>query len=139
VCLVSGSAVELKPSKISLLIDLSSLIALHQHDMFFNGALDASHAIDPSSRHFLAMQVLTRMLRDIAVTLTAKDANVHLMPPFEIYVVYLSIVLHIKVGDRGNSEDWKAELQHIVDYLRVLQKKWKSARKYGPNLICCHF
>lgn len=116
---------------------ISSLVSLHRYDLSRDNSSDESTSADSPSRPWLAIRALTRMFQEIARKRSNGNPTVPLIPPHEIYSVYLCLELHIEVGDRSDEGQWQDELQQMLGYLQGLQRKWKMAGKCGQNLILC--
>jgi hypothetical protein len=75
------------------------------------------------------VEAIRRMYLDmvkVASPITGETA-VYKLPSFELYTVYVGVVLHVKVGDRSNKSQWEEELQLLVASIRLSERKWKIA------------
>jgi hypothetical protein len=107
-----------------------SLVGLHRHGLSRDYSPRGPGLYDSPSRPWLAISTLTRIFRATAIKrLGSRTVTPHIQP-YDIYGVYLGLVLHIEVGDRSDEAQWQDELQQLTMYLCELQKKWKIAGRF---------
>lgn len=112
----------------------SALVTLHRYELRQSGDSYNLSSEESPPQSILALRVLALMFRGILNNLPKSPAAVLQTPPFEIHTLYLSIVLHLQVGDRSNFVEWKNELETYMAYLRITKKKWSIAGKCSRSV-----
>jgi hypothetical protein len=118
-------------------MSIISLVSIHHYALSRDDSSNESTSANSLSRPWLAIRALMRMFRELSKKRLDSSTVVPHIQPYEIYVVYLSVVLYVEVGDRSDEGQWQYELQQMITYLQGLQKKWRIAVKCDQNLILC--
>lgn len=70
------------------------------------------------------------MFQDMTSQIRLSEDEALKVPCFEIFTLYLSLWLHIKVGDRSHEAEYADGLRMSLAYLRVAKRKWRLAGEY---------
>lgn len=115
---------------IFVLISISSLVALHRYEISRRESSGECSSADSPSDNLLAIIALTRIFRETSRKRLNSGSVVPHVQPYDIYVIYLGVALHVEVTDRSDEVDWQEDLQQMIGYLQQLEKKWKIAGKH---------
>jgi hypothetical protein len=111
----------------------STLVALHRHELKHSGASLEALSVAAPAKPILALQILSRMFHDMTSNLHLSEDEALNVPCFQIHTLYLSLWLHIIVGNRNN-EGYAQGLRKELTYLRIVKRKWRLAGK-SPRIV----